>query len=282
MNNPVTGADSIPTNLGIDHDADFGSADPAREFDHTAPPQARTMGTPARLADGRTPASTVVDLLVIGGCLNSVGLAERLSGCRELSVTRCTPAAGWSMEAFTQPEVVVVVGTDDVQASTGIIRRARELWPTACLIVARCPESSAELLELLAAGARTIVPPDTEPWDWSGVIGACLEGIESLPRPMLDTLLERAWPALFTDFESLGVNGPACGNVLRRVMMGWDRSSIARDLGISRSTVQSHLASLRRNRLVAAKLTELGIDSAEASPRPRTTRPANRPDRDTG
>lgn len=279
MNNPVTGADSLPTSLGSDPDADFGSADAPGEFENTDLLHVPAEASPVRLAGSRTPASAGIDLLVIGGCLNSVGLAERLSGCQELSVTRCTPNAGGSIEVFNAPEVVVVVGTDDIQASIGIIRRVRELWPTSCLIVARCPESSAELLELLAAGARTIVPPDTEPWDWSGVIGTCLQGIESLPRPILDTLLERAWPALFTDLESLGVKGPACGNVLRRVMMGWDRTSIARDLGISRSTVQSHLASLRRNRMVAAKLSELGIDSAESTPRPRTTRPANRPDR---
>lgn len=277
MNNPVTGADSIPSNPGIDPDAGFGNADGPEELESTAPLQVGTEGAPPSVA--RRPVPARIDLLVLGSCLNSVGLAERLSGCQELSVTRCSPNAGWSIEDFKAPDVVVVVGTDDIQSSIGIIRRARELWPASCLIVARCPETSAELLELLAAGARTIVPPDTDPWDWTGVIGTCLQGIESLPRPILDTLLERAWPALFTDLESLGVNGPACGNVLRRVMMGWDRTSIARDLGISRSTVQSHLASLRRNRLVAAKLTELGIDSADTNPRPRATRPANRPDR---
>lgn len=281
MNNPVTGADSIPSNLDIDHDADCGSAEGRGELESTDPVNTRAHCAPTRFADPGRTASTKTDLLVLGSCLNSVGLTERLSGCRELSVTRCAPNACGSIGVFTRPEVVVVVGTDDIQASISVIRRAREQWPASCLIVARCPESSAELLELLAAGARTIVPPDTEPRNWSGVIGTCLQGIDSLPRPILDTLLERAWPALFSDLESLGVNGPACGNVLRRVMMGWDRTSIARDLGISRSTVQSHLASLRRNRLVAAKLAELGIDSTETSPRPRITRPANRPARHT-
>lgn len=112
------------------------------------------------------------------------------------------------------------------------LRRARELFESACLVVVSAQDDAATIHDCIAGGAAGFIPKDTEPGVTEQALRLVLaHGVYLPPKAASRVRTSGAVPCLSPRQEA----------VLRSLLQGKSNKLIARDIGIAEGTVKAHL-----------------------------------------
>lgn len=143
------------------------------------------------------------------------------------------------------------------------LRRVRETSPEVACAVMSADERPATILSAIDLGAAGFVPKTTRRGELLRALRLMMSCGVYLPASVLAMQLGETPPGVpmgTESLESLGLS-PRQGDVLRLLIEGKPNKAICRDLGLSESTVKTHLAAIFR-RLGANSRTQAVVAAA--------------------
>jgi DNA-binding NarL/FixJ family response regulator len=147
-----------------------------------------------------------------------------------------------------QPDVAWVLldlGLPDSHGTDGL-RQLRAAFPEPTYVVMSADTRPATVLDAIDLGAAGFVPKTTRQGELIGALRQMMAGGVYLPASVLSTQAQLSAAAPSTgDVASLGLS-PRQVDVLRLLIEGKSNKLICRDLGLSESTVKTHLAAIFR------------------------------------
>lgn len=155
---------------------------------------------------------------------------------------------------------------------TEALKQLRAAFPEPTYIVMSADTQPATVLDAIELGAAGFVPKTTRQGELLGALRQMLAGGVYLPASVLATqAVPPAQTQLTSDVASLGFS-PRQVDVLRLLIEGKSNKLICRDLGLSESTVKTHLASIFR-KLDANTRTQAVVAAARLGLRLHGTHP---------
>ena len=124
------------------------------------------------------------------------------------------------------------------------LRRARELFESACLVVVSAQDDASTIHDCIAGGAAGFIPKDTDPGLTEQALRLVLAHGIYLPPKALDQPLPSSAgprPSQARPADALPCLSPRQQAVLRSLLQGKSNKLIARDIGIAEGTVKAHL-----------------------------------------
>lgn len=190
----------------------------------------------------------------------------------------------WFGQEFPQAEVLqahsLAAALNTLQAEPGVswvlldlglpdsdgmlaLQRLREACPEATCVVMSADERPATILAAIDLGAAGFVPKTTRQGELLRALRLMMNGGVYLPASVLAT--QPGGPAPHAagqagDASALGLS-PRQGDVLRLLIEGKPNKLICRDLGLSESTVKTHLSAIFR-KLGASSRTQAVVAAA--------------------
>lgn len=206
-------------------------------------------------------------LLVDDHHLVRAGLASLIDSADDLHVVGQAANGQQALEltATLTPDVVLMDLSMPELDGVETTRRLLAIHRTANVVVLTSFSDQARVADALAAGAVGYLLKDCEPRDLLAAVRAAAQGHAPLDPRVAKALLPSAEPARPVDDLS-----PRELQVLRLVTRGLANKQIARNLGISESTVKAHISSVFR-RIGVTDRTSAAVWARD-----------HLPDRDTG
>lgn len=156
--------------------------------------------------------------------------------------------ADWLLSR-TDPDVVIL-------KDEAALKSLADAAPDACFILMEVPKSLRDAQRLLRLGTAAFISPDTDQTTLELTLTAVAKGHTVLPPGLASVAPADAAAAEHRPRDQPGLDAltPREMEILR--LMGWTNSEIGEDLGISVSTVKSHVHSI---------LGKLGVSSRTAA-----------------
>jgi DNA-binding NarL/FixJ family response regulator len=182
-------------------------------------------------------------LLVDDHHLVRAGLASLIDSADDLHVVGQAANGQQALEltAALTPDVVLMDLSMPELDGVETTRRLLAIHGSANVVVLTSFSDQARVADALAAGAVGYLLKDCEPRDLLAAVRAAAQGHAPLDPRVAKALLPSAGPARPVDDLS-----PRELQVLRLVTRGLANKQIARNLGISESTVKAHISSVFR------------------------------------
>jgi DNA-binding NarL/FixJ family response regulator len=182
-------------------------------------------------------------LLVDDHHLVRAGLASLIDSADDLHVVGQAANGQQALElaATLTPDVVLMDLSMPELDGVETTRRLLAIHSPANVVVLTSFSDQARVADALAAGAVGYLLKDCEPRDLLAAVRAAAQGHAPLDPRVAKALLPSAGPARPVDDLS-----PRELQVLRLVTRGLANKQIARNLGISESTVKAHISSVFR------------------------------------
>lgn len=140
--------------------------------------------------------------------------------------------------------VLLDLGLPDSQG-TDALRQLRATFPEPTYVVMSADARPATILDAIDLGAAGFVPKTTRQGELIGALRQMMAGGVYLPASVLATQTQPSAPQATPDATALGLS-PRQVDVLRLLIEGKSNKLICRDLGLSESTVKTHLAAIFR------------------------------------
>jgi DNA-binding NarL/FixJ family response regulator len=169
-----------------------------------------------------------------------------------LSTVAAEPAVSW---------VLLDLGLPDSEGMLAL-QRLREACPEATCVVMSADERPATILAAIDLGAAGFLPKTTRHGELLRALRLMMGGGVYLPASVLAMQPGpvSGTPAAAESVDALGLS-PRQGDVLRLLIEGKPNKAICRDLGLSESTVKTHLAAIFR-KLGASSRTQAVVAAA--------------------
>ena len=155
-----------------------------------------------------------------------------------LSTLQADATVGWVLLDLGLPD------SDGMQA----LQRVRETSPEATCVVMSADERPATILAAIDLGAAGFLPKTTRQGELLRALRLMMGGGVYLPASVLamqPNAVPDDAPETAESVDALGLS-PRQGDVLRLLIEGKPNKAICRDLGLSESTVKTHLAAIFR------------------------------------
>jgi DNA-binding NarL/FixJ family response regulator len=174
----------------------------------------------------------------------SLLMAHRFPGLRLAEVGTLEAALVHLSSPDASRLVLLDLALPDSQGLDGL-RRVREVAPSAVVVVLSADASAPTVLAALDAGAAGFIPKSADARALQAGLQAVLAGGVALPPAVLGGMVAPPSPPLTPTAEPLGLS-PRQADVLALLIEGRSNKLICRELGLSESTVKTHLASIFR------------------------------------
>lgn len=161
-----------------------------------------------------------------------------------------------ALDAADRPVLLIIDATLTGVRGVATIRMLRDQFPSASILVTFSELERAVVFEFITAGAHGVLPKSASPSDILLALKTVLAGQIFVPNTVREPTSSRFVDPLLTNGTGISLT-PRQTEIVARLCEGKSNKAIARELGISPSTVKVHLHAAFRslgvhNRLGAA------------------------------